>query len=181
METSRRDVFFRGDDNNQHFLSICLGTGMFSLVWLWQGLHGVSRVSGWNALHYSRCEINVRLAPNSSWISPSGPFTTIGNSVVPSKYVRACVVSCYSCVWLFGVLWTVVHQAPLSLGCFRQEYWSGLPCPPPGDLPDSGIESASLMSPALAGVFFPTSTTWEFYSPVVFSHQSHGIQRLLIN
>ena len=42
----------------------------------------------------------------------------------------------------------------------RQEYWSGLPCPP-GDLPDPGIEPASLMSPALASEFFTTSTTWE--------------------
>ena len=43
----------------------------------------------------------------------------------------------------------------------RQEYWSGLPCPPPGDLPDPGIEPASLMSPALAASFFTTGTTWE--------------------
>ena len=42
-----------------------------------------------------------------------------------------------------------------------QEYWSGLPCPPPGDLPDPGIEPMSLMSPALAGGFFITSSTWE--------------------
>ena len=53
------------------------------------------------------------------------------------------------------------HQAPLSMEFSRQEYWSGLPCPPPGDLPDSGIEPMSLMSPALAGRFFTTSTTWE--------------------
>ena len=46
-------------------------------------------------------------------------------------------------------------------GIFRQEYWSGLPCPPPGDLPDPDIESVSLMSPALAGRFFTTSATWE--------------------
>ena len=43
----------------------------------------------------------------------------------------------------------------------RQEYWSGLPCPPPGDLPDPGIELESFMSPALVGVFFTTSATWE--------------------
>ena len=43
----------------------------------------------------------------------------------------------------------------------REEYWSGLPCPPPGDLPDPGIESASLVSLALAGEFFTTSTNWE--------------------
>ena len=43
----------------------------------------------------------------------------------------------------------------------RQEYWSGLPCPPPWDLPDPGMEPASFMSPALAGEFFNASTTWE--------------------
>ena len=47
------------------------------------------------------------------------------------------------------------------MGFARQEYWSGLPCPTPGDLPNPGIELASLMSPALAGRFFPTSDTWE--------------------
>ena len=57
--------------------------------------------------------------------------------------------------------WTVAHQAPLSMGFSRQEYWSGLPCPPPGDLPDSGIEPRSLMSPALAGGFLTASATWE--------------------
>ena len=46
-------------------------------------------------------------------------------------------------VQLFGTLCTVVHQAPLSVGFSRQEYWSGLPCPPPGDLPDLGIEPRS--------------------------------------
>ena len=43
-------------------------------------------------------------------------------------------------VRLFEIAWTVAHQAPLSMGFSRQEYWSGLPCPPPGDLPDPGIE-----------------------------------------
>ena len=47
------------------------------------------------------------------------------------------------------------------MGFSRQEYWSGLPCPPPGDLPDARLEHMSLMSPALAGEFFTTSTTWE--------------------
>ena len=61
----------------------------------------------------------------------------------------------------FVALCTVVHQAPLSMRFSRQEYWSQLPRPPPGDLPDPGIKSTSLMSPALAGRFFTTSTTWE--------------------
>ena len=53
----------------------------------------------------------------------------------------------FSHVWLFVTLWTVFCQALLSMGFFRQEYWNGLPCPPPGDLPDPGIKPASLMSP----------------------------------
>ena len=63
-------------------------------------------------------------------------------------------------VRLFGTLWMVAYQAPLSRGFSRQEYWSGLPCPPPGDLPDPGIESMSLTSPALVGSL-PLSATWE--------------------
>ena len=65
------------------------------------------------------------------------------------------------CVWLFATLWTVAHQALLSMGFSREEYWSGVPCPPPGDLPDSGIKPTSPMSPALAGGFFTINTTWE--------------------
>ena len=66
----------------------------------------------------------------------------------------ACVLSSFSCVRLFVTPWTVGCQAPLSMGFSRQEYWSGLPFPSPGDLPDPGIEPASLMSPALVGGFF---------------------------
>ena len=57
--------------------------------------------------------------------------------------------------------WTVARQAPLSMGFPGQEYWTGLPCSPPGDLPNPGIEPGPLMSPALAGRFFTTSATWE--------------------
>ena len=53
------------------------------------------------------------------------------------------VVLLFSCVQHFSTPWTVAHQAPLSMGFSRQEYWSGLPFPPPGDLPDAGIETAS--------------------------------------
>ena len=59
---------------------------------------------------------------------------------------------------LFATPWTVAHQAPLSMGFSRQPYWTGLPFPPPGDLPNPGIKSLSFESPALAGRFF---TTWE--------------------
>ena len=64
-------------------------------------------------------------------------------------------------VQLFATLWTVAHQAPLSMGFSCHDYWCGLLFPPPGDLPNTGIEPLSLMSPALAGRFFTTSATWE--------------------
>ena len=59
---------------------------------------------------------------------------------------------------LFATPWTIAHQVPLSMGFSRQEYWYRLPCSPPGALPDLGIEP---MSPALAGGFFTSSTTWK--------------------
>ena len=71
------------------------------------------------------------------------------------------MLSHFSRVQLFVTPWTVTCQAPLSMGFSRQEYWSGLPCLPPGDLPKPEIDLSSLMSPALAGRFFTTSTTWE--------------------
>ena len=69
------------------------------------------------------------------------------------------MLSCLGPIQLFETLWTQVFQAPLSMGFSRQAYWSGLPCPPPGDLPDPGIEPLSLKAPVLAGRFFTTSTT----------------------
>ena len=63
-------------------------------------------------------------------------------------------VKSLSRVRLFATPWTVAYQAPPSMGFSRQEYWSGLPFPPPGDLPHPGIEPASFVSPALAGGFF---------------------------
>ena len=56
---------------------------------------------------------------------------------------------------------TAAHQALLSMGFSKEDCWSGLPCLPPGDLPDPGIEPTSLISPALVGGFFTTSATWE--------------------
>ena len=75
--------------------------------------------------------------------------------------VNVCALSRVSHVQLCVTLWTIARQAPLSMGFSRQEYWSGLPCPPPGDLPNPGIKPESLMSPALVGRFFTTISTWE--------------------
>ena len=71
--------------------------------------------------------------------------------------MHACVLRRFSHVQLFSTPWTVALQAPLS----RQEYWSGLPCPPPGHLPDPKIKPTLVMSPVLAGRFFTTNPTWE--------------------
>ena len=70
-----------------------------------------------------------------------------------------CVLSCFSHVKFFVNLRTVVHQAPLSMGFYRQEYWSVLPCHSPVDLPDPGIKPKSLISSVSAGGFFTTSVT----------------------
>ena len=86
------------------------------------------------------------------------------------------VLSCFSHVQLFEALWTVAHQAPLSMGFFRQQYWNGLHCPPPEDLPDPGIRPASLMSPA--SEFFTTSVQSVQFSsvaqacPTLWPHES---------
>ena len=69
------------------------------------------------------------------------------------------MLSHFSCVQLTATLKTIVCQAPLSMGFSRQEYWSGLPCPSPGDLPNPGIKPVSFTCSALGGGFFTTSTT----------------------
>ena len=73
--------------------------------------------------------------------------------------VKLCVPCCFSCAQLFVTPWTESCQAPLSMGFFRQEHWSGLPCPPPGDLPDPGVEPVGLVS-CMASRFFTTGATW---------------------
>ena len=64
-----------------------------------------------------------------------------------------------SCL-ILATPWTVACQNPLSMGFSRQEYCSGSPCPPPGDLPNPGIKPTSLRFPALVGKFFTTGATW---------------------
>ena len=71
-------------------------------------------------------------------------------------YIPVCMVSRFSHVRLFATPWTVACQAPLSVESSRQEYWSRLPCPPPGDLPNWGIETLSPASPALQADSLPT-------------------------
>ena len=70
---------------------------------------------------------------------------------------------CYSCVQPFATPWTAACQAPLSMGFRRHKYWSGLPFPSPGDLPDPGMKSASLVSSSLAGGFFISSNNYPYF------------------
>ena len=62
---------------------------------------------------------------------------------------------------LYVAPWTVAYRAPLSMGFSRQEYCRGLPCPPPGDLPNAGCEPMSLTSPVFTGRFLTTGATWQ--------------------
>ena len=87
------------------------------------------------------------------------------------------VLSCFSYVWFFVTLWSVVHQDPLSMEFSRQEHWNVLPCPPPGDLPDPGIRPSYSLSPALANMFFTTevkslSHVWLFANPWTVAYQA---------
>ena len=91
------------------------------------------------------CQITARILIQESLVS-------WGQSSRWNGFVVG-VVQSLSHVWLFATSWTVAHQSPPSMGFYRQEYWSGLPFPSPGNLPDPGTESAS---PSLAGGFSTT-------------------------
>ena len=93
-------------------------------------------------------------------------FLTIALSSGPGC-LNACMLSRFSHVWLFATLWTIAPQALLSIGFSRQEYWSRLPCSPPGDLPNPGIVPVSLMSPAVAGRFFGPGCLLVKYPPII--------------
>ena len=127
--------------------------------------HGIfqTRIVEWVAISYTPEDLpNPGIEPTSlTYPALAGRFFTTSATWEALQRQPACVLSCFSHVWLFVTLWMVAHQAPLSRVFSRQEYWSGLLCPPPGDLPDPGIKPVSLMSPALAGRFFTISTTWE--------------------
>ena len=78
------------------------------------------------------------------------------------------IVHSLSRVQLCVTLWTVAYHSSLSMGFSRQEYWSGLPCPPPGDLPNPGIEPRSPESHAFSGRFFTTETPGKPIDPYLF-------------
>ena len=90
------------------------------------------------------------LLPKHPWsVSPFSPLPRDPYSSLSIHRLHACRHAQSLQVWLFAPLWTVACHVPLSMEFSRQEYWSGLPCPLSGDLPDSGIKPASPVSPAL--------------------------------
>ena len=86
---------------------------------------------------------NMSLYNSSKWVKQQHPKLWKMNAFIFNLNLNSCVLSCCSHVWLFVTLWAVASQAPLSMGFSRQEYWSGLPFPPPGDLLDPGIKPKS--------------------------------------
>ena len=110
------------------------------------------------------CHLDLSPHPGASvvwWINTQMRCSKTDNNLVARTRVHACMLSHFSGVQLFATLWTLACQASLPLRLSREEYWSGLPCPSPGTLPYPGIESVSLISPALTGKFFTTSAPWE--------------------
>ena len=83
--------------------------------------------------------------------------------ILTEQVSHVCVLSLFQSCLLFATLWAVAWKTPLTVGFSRQEYWNGLPCSSPRDLPNPGIEPVSLATPALAGGFFATSANWEAY------------------
>ena len=101
---------------------------------------------------------SIRVFTNESTLRMRWPkYWSFSFSIIPSKEIPGLIFFC--CVQIFVTLWTVACQAPLSMGCSRQEYWSRLPFPSPGDLRNPGTEPTSLMSPTLADGFFTTGAT----------------------
>ena len=117
-------------------------------------VHGIfqARILEWAAISSSRGSSQPRDRTQVSYIAGRFFYHLSHESSGFNKHQFSSVQS-LSRVRLFEKLWTVARQAPLSMGFSRQQYWSGLPFPTPGDLPNPGIEPAS---PALAGKFFIT-------------------------
>ena len=101
-------------------------------------------------------------------ISPSSEYSGLISFRIDQFDLLVWVLTCFSHVRVFVILWTVACQSPLSMGFSRQEYWSGLSFLSPGDLPNPGIDPVSLMSPASAGGFLTTSAPWPPYSPTIY-------------
>ena len=106
--------------------------------------------------HHSVFKRNSNLIHATTWMNLDG--TVLSEISQTCSHAVLCSVTS---VMSDSVTYGLSHQAPLFMGFSRQKYWNGLPCPPPGDLPDPGTEAVFLTFPTSAGGFFTTSATWE--------------------
>ena len=112
-----------------------------------------------------RDKLNLKFisARDQKWPKQSWKRKELKNSGMPISKLMCIRAQSLSCIWLFANPWTVACQVLLSMRLSWQEHWSGLPFPPPVDLPNLGIKPASPAAPALAGGFFYHWTTWTHY------------------
>ena len=140
-----------------------------------QQVQGSVEVQRCHSLHLPLSVTLGSLPVGFRFLSPRwaalGQEPVVLTSVTPAPHTHThtpwwCFYCWVSCLVVFdpAAAWTVVLQAPLSMGFSRQEHWSGLPFPTPEDLPDPRIEATSLVSPSLSGGFFTASATWEALS-----------------
>ena len=130
-------------------------------MWLLDILFSIVLLSGWNIFKIFYNLKEKKESKSNVWRTLETSQGLRSHSQEPGLWGTNVVLSHFSHVQVFATLWTVAHQAPLSMGFSRQEYWSGLSCPPPGDLPDPGIKPQSLMCPALASLpLVPPGKSW---------------------
>ena len=148
------------------------------IIWVTITLTITFQINIWNAvegLDFSLCSFKeyksiywVRVTEDKFFLSftfyllkKNLPYKVYVKHMLSIRDIIECAVLCCAVlrlIWLFVTPWAVAHQAPLSMGFSRKEYWSGLPFPSLGDLPDPGMEPAFLVTLGLAGGFFTTAT-----------------------
>ena len=136
---------------------------MFDRWISWEHMAGFSNVNVglWLQLLLKSCASPERRLSSLHTDLPKGAPIKLSRLRVNLRLLSsACMLSHFSHVQLFAAPWTVACQAPLSMGFSRQKYWSGLPCPPPGNLPHLGIEPASYIS-CIGRQVLTTWASWE--------------------
>jgi len=134
------------------------GMDMYTLLYLkwisnWDLLQGTGNSAQCCVAAWMGGEFRGEWKQVHVWLRPFSVHLKLSQHCL---WTLCCMLSRFSCVWLFAALWTIARQAPPCTGFSRQEYWSGLPYPFSGDLPDPGIELASPVSPALQVDSLPT-------------------------